>query len=147
MMSSEKTRLRRRLLWLFSLFVAWALLGCRLVNLISSPTPEPTFAPLPRSTTPLEFSPEKLPEAQAGQAYTAIITIAGNETPVYIASIQSGELPPGLVLQEVRQGHTLEISGTPQQPGEYIFTLSVGCFGTMVSGQEGQYEYRLVVKK
>jgi hypothetical protein len=117
-----------------------------LANLASTPTPEPTFAPLPQPSTPLSFSPEKLPAAQIGKDYSITITIAGNVTPVYIASIKSGELPPGITLQEVKTGSTVEISGVPQQPGVYTFTLAVGCFGTMVSGQVGYYDYTLVVK-
>jgi hypothetical protein len=117
-----------------------------LVSLVVSPTPEPTFAPILEPVTPLKFSPEKLPEAQSGQAYSATISITDNVTPVYIASIEAGELPPGLALLEVKPGNTVEISGVPQKPGEYTFTVSVGCFGTMVSGQQGQHEYTLVVK-
>jgi hypothetical protein len=146
-MISEKKLLRRRVLLLLTLSLTWAVLGCRLVNnLVVPPTPEPTFTPLLPSTTTLKFSPEKLPEAQAGQAYSAIITIADNLTPIASAQIKDGELPPKLVLQLNQKDNTVEISGTPLQAGEYTFTLFIGCFGTMVSGQEGQQQYTLIVK-
>lgn len=146
-MFSEKNRMRRSLLLLLTLSLVWAVSGCRLVDLVSTPTPEPTFAPIIEVRPPLKFSPEKLPEAQVGQAYSAVITISDNVTPVYIATIQSGVLPPELKLLEVRQGNTVEISGIPKEAGEYTFTLSVGCYGTMVGGQDGQKEYTLLVKK
>jgi hypothetical protein len=138
---------RSRVLVLFTLSVVWALSGCSLIDLVSRPTPEPTFAPIIEVRPSLKFSPEKLPEAQVGQAYSAIITISDNVTPVYIATIEPGVLPPELKLLEVQKGSTVEISGIPKEAGEFTFTLSVGCYGTMVVGQDGQKVYTLVVKK
>ena len=138
--------MRRKLLFICLICLTWTLLGCRLVNLLTTPTPEPTFAPIFEYRPPLKFSPEQLPEAKTEKKYSAIITISDNLTPIANLSIETGVLPPGLELQEGDQKNTVEISGIPELPGKYTFTLAVGCFGTMVSGQSGTYEYTLIVK-
>lgn len=58
--------------------------------------------------------------AIAGQAYTMPLTVTGGIMP-YTYSIVSGELPPGLRLQQ----HKGNIIGTPTTPGTYHFTVAV----------------------
>jgi hypothetical protein len=94
----------------------------------------------------LQFSPDSLPDAQVGQAYSVAITISGNETPVGQMSIAEGDLPAGLALQHEGGKSTATISGTPKEAGEFEFTLAAWCLGTNVSGQTGQRDYRLVVR-
>jgi hypothetical protein len=94
----------------------------------------------------LVFSPEQLPEAQLGQRYSATITVSANKTPVGDATVTDGELPPGLALQVEKGGNSIEITGIPQQVGEFAFTIYVWCHGTMVPGQTGEKEYALSVK-
>ncbi len=98
------------------------------------------------SRGPLTFQPETLPAAQAGAPYESKITISGNATPAGEFSISKGALPPGLTLETIETDHSARISGTPEQPGTYSFQLYVWCYGTNVSGQEGEKDYTLVVK-
>lgn len=95
----------------------------------------------------LVFSPDALPEAQAGAAYEAKIQISENSTPVGGANLVAGNLPDGLILElSYDEVDTVKIYGTPEQAGTYTFTVSVWCYGTNVSGQEGEREYTIVVK-
>ncbi len=98
------------------------------------------------SRGPLTFQPDTLPAARAGAPYESNITIGGNATPAGGFSISEGALPPGLALETVEADHSARISGTPEQPGSYRFKLHVWCYGTNVSGQEGEKDYTLVVK-
>ncbi len=98
------------------------------------------------SRGPLTFQPETLPAAQTGVPYESKITISGNATPAGEFSISEGTLPPGLTLETVETDHSARISGTPEQPGTYSFKVYVWCYGTNVSGQEGEKDYTLVVK-
>jgi hypothetical protein len=95
---------------------------------------------------PLSFQPDTLPAAQAGGPYETKITISGNVTPAGEFSISAGALPPGLTLETVQADHSARIFGTPAKPGTYTFKVFVWCYGTNVSGQEGEKEYTLVVK-
>jgi Putative Ig domain len=95
---------------------------------------------------PLKFSPDKLPAAQHGQAYNAVITVSQNVTPVGQMSVASGQLPPGLSLTFPKGQDAGEIAGTPTATGTYSFTVSVWCYGTNVSGQIGGQHYELVVE-
>lgn len=63
-------------------------------------------------------SPQSLPAATAGTAYSYTLQAAGGATP-YRWSVLSGSLPPGLTL------NTLSglISGTPTAVGEHSFTI------------------------
>ena len=93
----------------------------------------------------LEFKPDQLPAARAGDPYRVDILVAGNVTPVGFFSITNGTLPPGLNLASERNQQFGRISGTPSQTGTYTFTVSVWCLGTNVGGQTGDKQYTLVV--
>lgn len=95
---------------------------------------------------PLAFSPPELPEAQVGQPYETTITVSGNKTPVFLMSIGSGELPPGLTLYYEPDASTAEIKGIPTVAGEFEFTVHASCLGTNVSGQTGEQHYELLVR-
>ncbi len=118
-------------------------LACQMIE------PSPTSSPSEPSDTvsSLMFSPSELPEAQVGQPYQATITITGNETPVFSIVIDSGELPPGLKLVYEEVDDTAKIEGTPEEAGEFEFTVHAYCFGTNVSGQTGEQHYKLVVRQ
>jgi hypothetical protein len=95
---------------------------------------------------PLSFTPDKLPDARAGQTYEAIITVTGNETPVGDMFVSGGSLPPGMSLDFTQSStNSGRLKGTPTSPGSYVFTVSVWCYGTNVSGQAGDHSYSLVV--
>ena len=109
-----------------------------------TPTPDPyIFEPV---LTPLKFEPESLPNAQTGVEYEVEIRISDNVTPVNNISISSGTLPTGLELVFVDGEDAATISGVPEETGMFTFTISAGCFGTMVSGQTGEKEYVIVVE-
>jgi hypothetical protein len=95
---------------------------------------------------PLVISPDQLPEAQVGEPYSVTITVSDNETPVYYIAISDGDLPPGLTLTYQENESMAEISGTPEQVGEFTFTIIAACLGTNISGQGGTWEYTIVVK-
>ena len=99
------------------------------------------------TSAPLAFSPPELPEAQVGQPYEATITVSGNHTPVFLISVDSEELPPGLTLHYQDNASTAEIKGVPEKAGEFEFTVRASCYGTNVSGQTGEQRYRLLVKQ
>ena len=95
----------------------------------------------------LQFSPATLPDAQTGSPYAATITVTEAATPVGGASVQDGALPAGVDLVLAKQPiNTIQISGTPTVSGTFNFTISVGCYGTNVSGQTADQQYVLVVK-
>ncbi len=94
----------------------------------------------------LQFSPDKLPDASAGQAYEAIITVSNNATPVGDIYVGGGALPDGMTLVFTRgSSNSATLSGTPTTAGTYVFTVSAWCLGTNVSGQSGERNYSLVV--
>ncbi|MEW6365850.1 MAG: putative Ig domain-containing protein [Acidobacteriota bacterium] len=76
----------------------------------------------------VSVSPEELPAATAGQAYSQVITAQGG-TPPYTFSLAAGSLPPGMTLS-ARSG---ALAGTPANSGQYEFTVSAqdatGCSG------------------
>jgi hypothetical protein len=101
-----------------------------------------------RQAAPLVFSPERLPEAAAGQPYSAKINVSGQNTPVGGVSVDGGSLPEGLLLNRLQndRNEVAEITGTPQKPGKSRFKVKVWCYGTQTSGQTGEKEYELEVK-
>jgi len=92
------------------------------------------------------FSPQRLPEATSGQAYSATIVVRGNETPVNAIYLAEGRLPSGLALSYQRLDSAATISGTPRDPGQYVFTIEATCLGTNRSGQQGRQVDTLVVR-
>ena len=96
----------------------------------------------------LLFTPTDLPEASAGIPYEMEILVSQNETPVYTMYISEGTLPRGLVFEFDENAHEdkARISGTPEETGTFTFKVYVGCLGTNISGQTGEWEYTIVVK-
>ena len=94
----------------------------------------------------LQFSPETLPDGQVVQAYKVVISLSNQRTPAFNIGAGTDRLPPGLkgVFDQEKQTYTID--GTPTQAGAFSLTVSALCYGTNVSGQSGEIEYRLVVK-
>ena len=94
----------------------------------------------------LQFSPDKLPDGQVGQAYKAVISLSNQRTPAFNMGADKDSLPPGLtgIFDQEKQTYTL--AGTPTRAGTFSLTVSAVCYGTNVSGQSGEKEYRLVIK-
>ncbi|MCI0402620.1 MAG: Ig domain-containing protein [Acidobacteria bacterium] len=61
-----------------------------------------------------------LPAASVGAPYSAALTVAGGRRPLFW-TLEEGILPPGLFLDS----QSGEISGLPQKPGRFTFTLLV----------------------
>jgi hypothetical protein len=95
---------------------------------------------------PIKFFPAVLPDAQVGVPYAAQVSISDNATPAINIDISEGSLPPGLTMEKVENQDVARIFGTPQQTGTFKFKVFVYCYGTNVSGQQGEQEYSLVVK-
>lgn len=86
----------------------------------------------------VKFSPEKFNfKIKVGQEVSIDIEAKGR-TPVCTSSVGNG-LPPGLNFQNMK------ITGKATEVGVYRFTVSVGCFGTNVSGDRGSHGYELAV--
>ncbi len=119
-------------------------LACSLITgATATPTVNYIFTP---STIPLKIEPDSLPNAERGAAYEVEIRVSDNVTPVSDVSISSGALPAGLELVFVDHVDGAKISGVPVEAGTFTFTVSVGCFATMVVGQSAEKEYVLIVE-
>jgi hypothetical protein len=94
----------------------------------------------------LVFSPDKLPEGQVGQVYTAVVTLSHQRTPAFGMSAGEDGLPAGLEGSFDQDKQTYTINGTPTQAGTFSVTISAVCYGTNVSGQTGSQAYQLVIK-
>lgn len=94
---------------------------------------------------PLRFSPSNFPDARVGQPYTVDIRAHGQQTPVCGAQVGAGALPRGLVLEKTQDG--ARISGTPEEEGDFAFTLVLSCFGTQTTGQMGEMRGQIRVAK
>ena len=94
----------------------------------------------------LQFSPDTLPDGQVGQAYKVVISLSNQRTPAFNMGAGIDRLPAGLkgTFDQAKQTYTLE--GTPTQAGTFPLSISALCYGTNVSGQSGEKEYRLVIK-
>jgi hypothetical protein len=94
----------------------------------------------------LQFAPDTLPDGQVGQAYKVVINLSNQRTPAFNMGAGKDRLPPGLTgaFDQEKQTYTLE--GTPTQAGTFSLMVSALCYGTNVSGQSGEKEYRLVIK-
>jgi Putative Ig domain len=95
---------------------------------------------------PLRFSPDKLPEAKAGVMYDTEVRISRNDTPVGSFKVVSGSLPKGLQLVYKERDTFVTISGVPESPGIYDFTIEVQCLGTQLSGLSASRSYNIIVK-
>jgi hypothetical protein len=67
----------------------------------------------------LSITTDSIPDVTAGEDYSFVLEAAGG-TPPYIWSIDSGDLPPGIVLKD-----TGEISGISSITQSTSFTVSV----------------------
>lgn len=94
----------------------------------------------------LIFTPTELPAAALEQPYRATIVVSENNTPVGDMYIESGTLPAGLTFTFLESTDSAEISGTPTETGVFEFTVGAWCYGTNVSGDQGQQHYTLVVE-
>jgi hypothetical protein len=72
------------------------------------------------AVSPLTVTTTSLPAATSAQPYSASLAATGGIAP-YSWSVTSGSLPPGLTLNF----STGQISGTPDAPGTYSFTVTV----------------------
>jgi hypothetical protein len=79
-----------------------------------------TFSILVTALSAVAISTGSLPAAASGMDYAAVLAGTGG-VPPYTWSLDSGALPPGLVLGAV----TGQISGTPTAEGTYDFTASI----------------------
>lgn len=122
-----------------------ASLACSLFVSTPQPTESPDDLDFGPTGGPLKFTPDTLPEAQAGSAYEAKIVISLNNTPVGDFSISEGTLPEGLEFTFLEGEDAATITGTPTESGTFSFTVSAWCFGTQVSGQTGDKSYSLIV--
>lgn len=96
----------------------------------------------------LEFEPDELPNAQRGAAYETRVRVTENNTPVGEFWISDGGLPAGLELVKLEgEEDTAIIRGVPEEAGAFTFTVNVWCYGTNVSGQQGEKEYTLLVEE
>ncbi len=68
----------------------------------------------------LSISTQSLPSAGVGQPYTATLTASGGTAPL-VWTVNAGLLPSGLTLN----AQTGTISGTPQSPGTFNFTIQL----------------------
>jgi hypothetical protein len=141
--------MKRKTLLILSaiLLVAFVSMSCRLFvggTTTRQPEDREDFGP---TGGPLNFVPESLPAAQVGMTYEEEIRVTGNNTPVGDFALSEGALPAGLELVFVEGENAATISGIPEETGAFMFTVSVWCFGTQVSGQTGEKEYSIVVEK
>ena len=137
-------KLAKKHLLVFMLTLLMSTLACQL---FSRPDSEPTLEPFFQNTRPeLVFTPDTLPDAEAGVPYEVIIQISQNETTVGDFQIVEGGLPDGLTYEFVKGEDNTRIFGVIRESGTYKFKVSVWCYGTNVSGQTGEKEYTLLVK-
>jgi hypothetical protein len=113
--------------------LAFATFSCSLVN-------------ISLKSDALQFSPDTLPDGQVGQAYKVVISLSNQRTPAFNIGAGTDRLPPGLKGTFDQEKQTYTLDGTPTQAGTFSLTVSALCYGTNVSGQSGEIEYRLVVK-
>lgn len=94
---------------------------------------------------PLAIAPDALPEAKIGEAYQVEIRISQNVTPVGDMSIDLNALPEGLEFNFIQGEDRATISGVPQEAGEFNIIVNAWCYGTNVSGQTIEKDYRIIV--
>jgi hypothetical protein len=137
-------KLAKKHLLVFMLTLLMSTLACQL---FSKPDSESTPEPFWQNTrSELVFTPDTLPDAEAGVPYEVTIQISQNETPVGDFQIVEGGLPDGLTYEFVEGEDNARIFGVIRESGTYTFKVSVWCYGTNVSEQTGEKEYTLLVK-
>jgi hypothetical protein len=130
-----------------ALLMVIASISCSLFTGGKEPTREAEPCCLSTPSGPLKFKPDILPSAQVGVRYESEIQITQNSTPAGEISISNGVLPAGLEFVKVEGEDSAKISGIPEETGTFTFTVYVWCYGTMVSGQTGEKEYKIVVQQ
>jgi hypothetical protein len=106
--------------------LAFLTIGCNSVQ-------QSAASPSPSSTQSISLPPALLP-GNLGASYQAVLSVSGGRSP-YEFYVNQGKLPPGLTLNTV----TGNISGTPTQPGNFTFIISVS------GGGSGTHSYTLTV--
>ncbi len=71
---------------------------------------------------PVQITTATLPDGTVGSAYAASVAVSGGFAP-YEWSITDGVLPPGSPVLRINQA-TGEITGTPNQAGDWTFTVT-----------------------
>ncbi len=94
----------------------------------------------------LKISPETLPEGIEGEAYYSVINVSGNDSPVYLITVNELKLPPGLTFTYKEGKSIAYIKGIPEKPGIYDFMLRVYCRGTQRSGQTAEKSFHIVIR-
>lgn len=92
----------------------------------------------PATPEALTVSPPALPAGVQGNGYSAVLTADG-EAP-WTWGIIAGALPAGLDLDH----RTGEIAGTPQQSGDFTFTVGVEDDGFFARRGEAQYTLTII---
>ena len=89
---------------------------------VTSSLPSQTAATIqtPEQSNPLQITTKTLPDGFAGDAYEAQLRASGGAPPYAWALDPQSTLPPGLTLSKSGL-----ISGTPNLPGEFIFTIQL----------------------
>jgi hypothetical protein len=96
---------------------------------------------------PLIFSPDKLPNAHIGEMYHVEIQLTNAKTPPFYFYVVEENLPKGLEFKWEDRMPMAILEGTPEDPGTFTITLSVGCLGTNISGQVGSKKYILIIEE
>lgn len=91
---------------------------------------------------PLTVKTTSLPDGTIGVAYTAAVDASGG-TLKYEWEITQGALPPGLTFsfEDLPDGDDIVITGTPEQVGNYTFTLQV----TSRDGQTASRQFTIEI--
>jgi Putative Ig domain len=93
-----------------------------------SPTPSPS----PTPTAPLQASSPPFHGGEVGVAYAAVALSATGGVAPYTWSVSAGALPGGLAL-----GQDGSVSGSPNAPGHFTFTIQVADVGNSTATLPG----------
>ena len=115
-------------------------------NLAIGRSPLLLLALLSSCRAALDVSPALLPDGTVGKPYEARIVVKNNHTPLGGAGVESGSLPPGLMLGRVEQDNGLPIRGTPTRADKHAFRLHLWCYGTNFPGQTAARDYVIVIR-
>ena len=88
-------------------------------------------------TPVISLAPETLPDAVEGQPYSQALTASGGEAP-YTFTVLAGALPAGLTLSPDGT-----LSGTPELPGSYTFTVQAADSASPAFTGQRQYTLRV----